>query len=72
MPVLSLCRNLKQELIFQQVHDLVTRNISVFFIKRVTLPNSIDIYKRIFLHVIPSCIIVPCFIGLVERFNQKK
>ena len=24
------------------------------------MPNSIDFYKRIFLHVIPVCIIVPC------------
>ena len=41
------------------------RNISVFCLWRVALyfkamPNSIDFYKEIFLHVIPVCIIVPC------------
>ena len=27
------------------------------------MPNSIDFYKRIFLHVVPSRIIVPCSDG---------
>ena len=41
------------------------RNTSVFCLWRVALYfkamlNSIDFYKRIFLHVIPVCIIVPC------------
>ena len=26
------------------------------------MPNSLDFYKAIFLHLIPVCIIVPCFI----------
>ena len=61
-------RNQKQEPNFQQVGFLVTRNISVFCLWRVALyfkvmSNSTDFYKRIFLHVIPAPIIVPCMIG---------
>ena len=42
------------------------RNVSFYLLQRVTLffkdmPNSIDFYKRIFLHVIPVRIIVPWF-----------
>ena len=48
--------NKKQESGFQQVCGLVTRNISVFCLSRVALyfkaiPNSINFYKGIFLHV---------------------
>ena len=62
---LSFLTNQKQESGFQQVGDLVTRNIPVFFLQRVALffkaiPNSIYFFKGIFLHVIPVCIIVPC------------
>ena len=44
--------------------DLVTRNIFVFCLQRVALyfedmPNSIDFYKMIFLHVVLASIIVP-------------
>ena len=61
---LSFRRNQKPDSNFQQVGDLVTRNISVFCLKRVKLyfkgmPNSIDFYKRIFLHVIPAYVILP-------------
>ena len=61
---LSFLTNQKQESGFQQVDGLVTRNISVFCLERVALyfkamPNSIDFYKGIFLHVIPVRIIVP-------------
>ena len=46
-----------------RVDDLVTKNISVFCVQRVALyfkgiPNSIDFCKTIFLHVIPSRIVV--------------
>ena len=46
--------------------SLVTRNISVFCLLQVALyfkamPNSIDFYKGIFLHVIPVRIIVSFF-----------
>ena len=62
---LSFLTNQKQESGFQQVGGLVTRNISVFCLKRLALyfkaiPISIDFYKGIFLHVIPVRIIVPC------------
>ena len=48
----------KNESGFQQVGAMVTRNISVFCLKRVTfyfkaMPNSIDFHKGILLHVIP-------------------
>ena len=54
----------KPESGFQQVGGLVTRNISIYCLKRVALyfkamPNSIDFYKRIFVNVIPVRIIVP-------------
>ena len=54
IPVLSFSRSQKQEPNFQQVGDLVTRNIFVFCLKRVALyfkgmPNSIDFYKEGFL-----------------------
>ena len=63
---LSFLDNQKQESSFQQVCSVVTRNISVFCLYRVALyfkamPNSIDFYKGIFLHVIPVRMIVPCF-----------
>ena len=50
-------RNKGQKPNFQQVGGLVTRIFSVFCLKRVTLnfkamPNSMDFYKGIFLHVI--------------------
>ena len=56
--------NEKQESGLLHVCGLVMRNIFVFCLWRVALyfkvmPNSIDFYKRIFLHVIPVCIIVP-------------
>ena len=62
IPFLSFLRNQKQESNFKQVGGLVRRNISVFSLKRVALyfraiPNSIDYYKGIFLHVIAVCII---------------
>ena len=62
---LSFLTNQKQEPGFQQVGGLVTRNISAFCLSRVALyfkamPNLIDFYKGIFLHVIPVRIIVPC------------
>ena len=55
---LSFRRNQKQGSNFQQVGGLVTRNSSAFCLWRVALyfkyiPNSVNIYKRIFLHVIP-------------------
>ena len=61
---LPFLTNEKQESDFQQVGGLVTRYISVFCLWRVVLyfkamPNSIDFYKGIFLHVFPVRIIVP-------------
>ena len=61
---LPFLTNQKQESGFQQVGGLVTRNISAFSAQRVALyfkaiPNSIDFYKGIFLHVVPVRIIVP-------------
>ena len=49
---------------FQEDGGLVTRNSFPFYLQRVALylkgmPNSIDFYKGIFLHVISVCIIVP-------------
>ena len=65
IPFLSCHRNQKQKSNFQQVGGLVTSN-SFAFCFRVALylkgmPNSIDFYKRIFLHFIPVRIIVPWF-----------
>ena len=56
----SFLTNQKQESRFQQVGG----NISVFCLQWVVLyfkamPNSMDFYKGIFLHVIPVCTIVP-------------
>ena len=53
----------KKESGFQQIGGLVTRKISVFCLYQVTpyfkaLPNSIDFYKGIFLHIIHVRIIV--------------
>ena len=51
IPVLSFRRNQKQESKFQQVGDLVTRNISPFCLYRLyfkAMPKSIDFYKKIF------------------------
>ena len=64
IPFLSFRRNQKQELSFQQVDGLITRNIFAFCLQRValyfkTMPNT-DFYKVIFLHIIPVCKIVPC------------
>ena len=58
IPCLFLRRKQKQESNFQKVGDLVTRNISVTYLWRLALyfkgmPNSIDLYKRIFLRAIP-------------------
>ena len=63
IPFLSICRIQKQESSFQLVGHLVSRNISVFCLQRVAhyfkdMPNSIDFYKRILLHVIPTSSIV--------------
>ena len=63
---LSFHRNQKQESNVQQVSGLVTRDSFAFCLWRVALyfkgmPNSIDFYKSISLHVIPVRIIVPCF-----------
>ena len=76
---LSFLTNQKQESGFQQVSGLVMRNISVFWLLRVALyfkamPNSIDFYKGIFLHVIPVRVKVPCCIIAclaASRFGQK-
>ena len=51
--------NQKQELIFQEVGGLVTKNISLFCLEGVAhyfkaMPNSIALYKGIFLHVVPA------------------
>ena len=59
----SFCHFLQQG-DFEQVDGLVSRNIPVFCFYRIALyfkamPNSIDFYKGILLHVIPVCIIVP-------------
>ena len=61
---LSFLTNQRQKSGFQQVGGLVIGNISVFCLWQVALyfkavPNSIDFYKGIFLHVIPVCVIVP-------------
>ena len=66
IPFLFFRRNQTQESNFQQVGDMVTINISVFYLQRVALyckvmPNSIDFYQRIFLHVIPAGIIISMF-----------
>ena len=59
IPILSFLRKQKQKSNFQQVVGLVARNISTFSVKRA-MPNSIDFYKGVFLHVILIRIIVPC------------
>ena len=65
----SFCPFLQTENKNQDLGKLVvTRNISVFCLWRValffkTMPNSIDFYKGIFLHVFPVRIIVPCSIA---------
>ena len=61
----SFRTNQKQESGFQQVGCLVTRFIYAFCLQRVSLyfkamPNSLDFYKGIFLHVIPARITVAC------------
>ena len=70
---MSFLTNEKQESGFQQVGGLVTRNISVFCLWRVALyfkvmPNSIDFYKGVFLHVIPVRIIVPWLKFMIGRY----
>ena len=74
---LSFRRNQKQELNFQQVGGLVTRSSFAFCLQRVVLhfedmPNSVDFYKRIFLHVIPVRMIVPWFqiVAMVNFLKQ--
>ena len=68
IPVLPFPRNQKQELNFQQ--DLATRIffclywVALFF-KR--MPNLIGFYKKIFWHVIASCIIVPWLEVLTKK-----
>ena len=68
--LLSFLTNQKQESASQQVGGLVTKNTSVFCLWRVALyfkavPNSIDFYKEILLHVIPARIIlVPWFLEI--------
>ena len=63
---LSSLTNQKQESGFYQVGGLVTRNISVFLFiaSRALLQSHVELnrlfYKRIFLHVIPVRIIIPC------------
>ena len=66
VPYLTFIAKQKKESGVQQVSGLVTGNISVFCLKRVTLylkaiPNSIDFYKGIFVHVVPVRIIALCF-----------
>ena len=74
---LSFLPNQKQESGFQQVGGLVTKNISVFSLERVALyfkamPNSVDFYKEIFLHVIPVRIIVPwCYTGFWTCYKRR-
>ena len=75
IPCLSFHRNQKQASNFQQVGDLVTRNISVFCLQWVVLyfkgmTNSIDFYKRISLHVIPIRIKFPCYYNRSQQ-NMK-
>ena len=69
---MSFLTNQKQESGFEQVGGLVTRNISVFCLWQVALyfkamPNSIDFYKGIFLHVIPIRIPIPCFYQIIKN-----
>ena len=64
IPFLFFLWNQKQKSSFQHVGGLVTRDISAFYLKRVALyframPNSVDFYKEIFLHVAPVRIVVP-------------
>ena len=59
---LSFLTNQKQESGFQQVGGLVPRNIFVFCWKGIALffkamPDSVDLYEGIFVHVIPVGII---------------
>ena len=65
LPYFSFLTNQKQKTGFQQVSGLVTRNICLLFtVSRIyfkAMPNSIDCYKGIFLHVIPVHIVVPWF-----------
>ena len=65
--VSSFCPFLQTKSDFQQVGGLVTINIYVFCLQRVAvyfkyMPNSIGLYKGIFIHVILDGIIVPCMI----------
>ena len=71
IPCLSFRRNQKQESNFQQVADLVMRNISIFcslYFK--AMPNSIDFYVRIFLFVIPFRIIVSLLYQMLKSFGK--
>ena len=61
---LSFLTNQKKESGFHQVGDMVKRNICALCLEQVVLyfkaiPNSIEFYKGILLHVIPVRIIVP-------------
>ena len=61
---LSFLTNEKQEPGFQQVGGLETINVSVFCLVALyfkAMPNSIDFYKGIFLHVIPVLFFVFVF-----------
>ena len=56
--IFSFLRNQKQKPNVQQVGGVVTRNVSALSLKRVALyframPNLINFYEGIFLHVIP-------------------
>ena len=58
-----------------KVGGLVTRNKTVFLFIAVTLyfkttANSVDIYKGIFLHVIPVCIILPWSLRLLGPYSM--
>ena len=69
-------RNQKQEWNFQQVGGLLRRNSFAFCLWQVILYlkgvlNSMNFYKRIFLHVIPVRIIVP-WLNLKTRFVWEK
>ena len=70
---MSFRRKKKLEFNFQQVGDLVTRNISVFCSLRVALyfkdmPHSIGFYKSNFLHVIPAHVIVPWYDKYLKQY----
>ena len=70
---LSFLTNEKQEPGFQQVGGLETINISVFCLVALyfkAMPNSIDFYKGIFLHVIPVFFFCFCFFSIWVFFYE--